>query len=48
MNTYLLVHKKYPYQAYVVGSKDHVEEKIKCKKYQKNYYIRERSSWRWN
>ena len=41
MKTYLLVSKKYPYQAYAVGNKDYVEEKSKCKKYQKGYYIRE-------
>ena len=38
---YLLVSKKYPYQAYAVGAKEYVEEKAKCKKYQKGYFIRE-------
>jgi hypothetical protein len=38
---YLLVSKKYPYQAYAVGSKEYVEKQAKCEKYQKGYYIRE-------
>ena len=41
MKTYLLVSKKYPYQAYAVGTKEYIEEKAKCKKYQKGYCVRE-------
>lgn len=40
MNTYLLVNKEFPYQAYSVGSKKKVEEKIKLKTYKKGFFIR--------
>lgn len=38
--TWLLVSNKHPYHAYAVGSYAYCEEKIKCKKYQKNHHIR--------
>jgi hypothetical protein len=41
MQTYLVVSKKYPYQSHVVASKEYCEEKMKLKKYQKSFYIRE-------
>jgi hypothetical protein len=39
--TYLIVSNKHPYQAHVVASKEYCEEKMKLKKYQKGFHIRE-------
>ena len=38
--TYLICSNKYPYQSYVVGSKEYCEKQIKCKKYQRGFHIR--------
>jgi len=40
IETYLIVSNKHPYQAHVVASEEYCKEKMKLKKYQKNYHIR--------